>query len=277
MKLVTAIIKPFKLDDVREALSEVGVQGIERWILAPLRHQQFFSIDEINSAIRPLLSKYNEKDFQQLPGSRLSQFNELDKPALKPLPKQRYEFAIWKQAKVGIDYHVAHEKHYYSVPYKHLKKNINIRITASTIECIYHNQRIALHKRSLKPGHTTLREHMPESHKSYSEWNSERLHHWAKSFGPNTALLIEENIKSRPFPQQAYRACLGILRLGKRYAPERLENAAKRALSVGAIRYKNIDSILKNGLDRQPLPNLKEQTTATSEAHENVRGTKYYS
>lgn len=258
-----------------KAKAEVGVQGIQRRILAPLRHHTFFSIDEINRAIIPLLEEYNKRPFKDLPGSRLSQFLRLDKPALKPLPLERYEYAEWKKARVNIDYHVAFEKHFYSVPYTYIKEEVTLRITRTTLECYYQNQRIASHMRFFRPGHTTVREHMPKAHQAHVEWSAERLVNWAKKIGPSTEKLIESVIYSRAIPEQGFRACLGILRLSKSYGETRLENAAKRALFIGAVRYQSIESILKRGLDNQPLP--KEDTPPTAPGvHANVRGATYY-
>lgn len=257
---------------------EVGVQGIQRWVLAPLRDVTFFSVHEINDAIKPLLKAYNERDFYELEGTRLSQYQEIDKPALKPLPDRPYVYAEWKKARVSIDYHIAIEKHYYSVPYRLLKETIDVRMTPTTIECFHKGKRIALHKRSYKPGHSTLREHMPRAHQEYLEWTPERMHAWANKIGPNTGRLIKELIEMHKVPEQSYRSCLGILRMGKRYGEERLENAAIRALHIGAIRYKNIESILKSGLDQQPLskPDSESMATVPTVLHENIRGSKYY-
>ena len=258
-----------------KAKAEVGVQGIQRRILAPLRHHTFFSVAEINRAIAPLLEAYNKRPFKDLPGSRLSQFLHLDKPALRPLPTERYHYAEWKQAKVNIDYHVAFEKHFYSVPHTYIKEVVTLRITTTTIECYYQNQRIASHLRSFRPGHTTIKDHMPKAHQAHIEWTPERLINWAKEIGPSTEKLIQEVIQSRQIPQQSFRACLGILRLGKRYSEQRLENAAKRALVIGATRYQSIESILKRGLDQQPLPAVEPKSTTPS-SHTNVRGANYY-
>lgn len=257
---------------------EVGVQGIQRWILAPLRDVTFFSLIDINEAIRPLLKAYNERAFSELEGSRLSQYLELDKPALKPLPFRPYSYAEWKKARAGIDYHVAIEKHYYSVPYKFIQETIDVRITPTTIECFHKGNRIAIHQRAMKFGHTTIREHMPRAHQDYAEWTPERMHSWANSIGPNTGKLIQELTQSYKIPEQAYRSCLGILRMSKTYGKTRLENAAIRALHIGAIRYKNIESILKSGLDQQPLPKPQTEsiTAAPTLLHENIRGSKYY-
>ncbi|HCD9287893.1 TPA: IS21 family transposase [Legionella pneumophila] len=261
-----------------KAKVEVGVQGIQRWILAPLRDCTFFSISEINVAITPLLKAYNERPLQQLVGSRYSQFVEIDRPALKSLPIHRYQFAYWKRAKAGIDYHVTIEKHHYSIPWRYLGELIDVRISDRTIECFLNNKRIALHQRSFKPGHTTQNEHMPKAHQDYVQWTPERLKRWAQSIGPYTAQLINEVIGLHKIPQQGYRACLGILRLSKKYGKERLENAAIRGLHIGAIRYKNIESILKNGLDKQPLskPASTRAAADITNHHENVRGANYY-
>lgn len=257
---------------------EVGVQGIQRWILAPLRDVTFFSVHDINEAVRPLLQAYNERAFAELEGSRLSQYLEIDKLALKPLPSRPYTYAEWKRARAGIDYHVAIEKHYYSVPYRFLKESIDVRISSTTIECFHKGNRIALHQRILKPGHSTIHEHMPRAHQDYAQWTPQRMYTWANSIGPNTGQLIKALTELYKIPEQSYRGCLGILRMSKQYGNDRLENAAIRALHIGAIRYKNIESILKSGLDQQPLP-LPEAEPMTAEPtllHDNIRGSKYY-
>ena len=261
-----------------KAKVEAGVLHIERYILARLRNHTFFSIAEINEAIKKLLIEFNKKPFQKLPGSRLSQFIELDKPTLKPLPKHQYEYAEWKKARVGIDYHVAFEKHYYSVPHKYVKQQFDLRITRTMIECFYKNKSIAVHRRSYKAGHTTIKEHMPKSHREQAEWTPDRLKRWAKKEGNDTEKLIKKMIESRPQPQQAFRACLGVMRLGRTYGNDRLENASKRALAIGSYSYKSIASILKHGLDKKPIPGSVETkgNGATSKIHHNIRGPDYY-
>jgi len=257
---------------------EVGVQGIQRWILAPLRDVTFFSIHDINAAIQPLLTAYNERAFYEREGSRRSQYLEVDKPALRPLPSRPYSYAEWKKARSGGDYHVALNKHYYSIPHQYLKETIDVRITSTTIECFHKGTRIALHQRSYKPGHTTLHEHMPSKHQEYADWTPERMHAWAKSIGPNTAALIKALTEMHKIPEQSFRSCFGILRMSKTYGRERLENAAIRALHIGAIRYKNIESILKSGLDKQPLLKLETESIAAAPTrlHDNIRGSKYF-
>jgi transposase len=271
----TAVIPARVRTPKDKAKVEVGVQGIQRWILAPLRDHTFFSVAEINSAIAPFLTAYNARLFQQLSGSRYSQFIEIDKPALRPLPASRYQFAQWKKARAGIDYHISFEKHHYSIPWRHLGEVIDVRISDRTIECFFKGTRIALHQRAFKPGHTTTHEHMPKAHQDYAQWTPERLHAWALKVGLNTARLMDEVIGQYKVPQQGYRSCLGILRLSKQYGAERLENAALRALHIGATRYKNVESILKNGLDKQPLP-ASTTTASITIRHENVRGSSYY-
>lgn len=255
---------------------EVGVQGIQRWILASLRDVTFFSVHDINEAIKPLLQAYNERPFYELEGSRLSQYLEVDKPALKPLPSKPYVYAEWKKARSGTDYHVAIDKHYYSIPHRYLKEIIEVRITHRTIECFHKGNRIAIHQRSYRPGHTTIREHMPRAHQDYAEWTPERMHAWANSIGQNTGRLIKALTEMYKIPEQSFRSCLGILRMSKTYGNERLENAAIRALYIGAIRYKNIESILKSGLDQQPLPELEPLAAEPTRPHDNIRGSKYY-
>jgi len=257
---------------------EVGVQGIQRWILAPLRDVTFFSIHEINEAINPLLTAYNERAFYEREGSRHSQYLEVDKPVLKPLPSKPYTYAEWKKVRTGADYHVAINKHYYSVPHQYLKESIDLRITLTTIECFHKGTRIALHQRSYKPGHTTIHEHMPSKHQEYADWTPERMHAWARTIGPNTAKLINELTGMHKIPEQSFRSCFGILRLSKTYGPERLESAAIRALHIGAIRYKNIESILKSGLDQHPLPQPASEPMCVepTRLHDNIRGPEYF-
>lgn len=258
-----------------KAKAEVGVQIVERWILARLRNQTFFSLSELNRVIKRLLIELNDKPFQKLSGSRKSVFESIDKPALKPLPVQRYQFAEWKKARVNIDYHVEVDKHYYSVPYQLIKKQLDIRYTQTTVECFYKGQRVASHNRIYKKGfHTTVAAHMPERHQKYLEWTPERLISWAAKIGPQTSRLIETVLASRRHPQQGFRSCLGILRLGKSYGEQRLEAACRRANEIGGQSYKSVESILKNGLDQKSLPS--ENEAGEPIAHINIRGAGYY-
>ena len=258
-----------------KAKVEVGVQVVERWILARLRNMTFFSLDELNRAIADLLPLLNERPFKKLPGSRRELFEHLDRPALQPLPAQRYVFAVWKKARVNIDYHIEFERHYYSVPYQLVKVQVEARVTAQTVEIFHRGKRVASHRRSRHPGrHTTVTAHMPRPHREYAEWTPRRLVAWANKTGPATGELIEQILTHRRHPQQGFRSCLGILRLGKRYGEDRLEAACRRALHIGSARFKSIESILKHGLDREPLP--KPKSPARPIDHDNVRGPKYY-
>lgn len=258
-----------------KAKAEVAVQIVERWILARLRDRPFFSLAELNGAIAELLEVLNGRPFKKLPGSRQSLFDSLDRPAMQPLPATPYQYAEWKKVRVNIDYHVAIDQHYYSVPYQLVKKQLEARVTASTVELFNKGKRVASHRRSYRQGaHATVNVHMPKAHRQYAEWTPERLVRWAAETGPATAKLTEAILSSRPHPQHGFRACLGIMRLGKRYSTARLEAASRRALAIGACSYKSIESILKNGLDRKPLPSTTVETPAID--HDNLRGSDYY-
>jgi transposase len=258
-----------------KAKVETGVQVVERWILARLRNCQFFGLQQLNQAIADLLSELNQKPFQKLPGCRKSLFEDLDRPALQPLPVSPYQYAEWKKARVNIDYHIEVERHYYSVPHQLIQKQLDVRLTPTTIECFYKNTRVASHIRSYQPGrHTTVKEHMPTSHQKWAEWTPERFIHWAQKIGPHTARLIEVVLGSRSVPQQAFRSCLGVLRLAKSYGDQRLEAACGRALAIGGTSYRSVESILKHNLDQQPLPDATADTPPIR--HGNIRGAHYY-
>lgn len=258
-----------------KAKAENGVLVVERWILAALRHRQFFSLAELNAAISRLLTKLNTRPFRQLPGCRREHFEQVDLPALQPLPAEPYAYAEWKKARVHIDYHVAIDGHYYSVPHTLIKTQIDVRFTQATIECFHRGQRVASHRRSYQKGqHTTVNAHMPDAHRQFGEWSPNRLANWASKTGPATEKLIRHVLSSRKHPQQSFRSCLGILRLGKTYGDERLEAACRRALILGSYRYKSIESILKHRLDEKPLQ--EQQELALPEDHDNIRGPSYY-
>jgi transposase len=259
-----------------KAKVESAVGFAERFILAALRNRTFFSLAELNAAITEKLTELNNRKFQKLDASRRELFEQLDKPALKGLPAQPWEYAWWKRATVNIDYHIELERHYYSVPYQLVGKSVDVRVTAATVEVLHKNKRIASHRRSThKGGFTTIAEHMPERHKKYLEWTPARIIKWAGETGPNTQKLVAAILSSRPHPQQGYRSCLGILRLSNLYGAQRLEAASARAFAIGACSYKSIESILKTGLDRQQL-STQSRTAQLPRAHENLRGKNYY-
>ena len=258
-----------------KAKAETGVQVVQRWILARLRNRQFFSLGELNEAIAELLERLNTRPFQKLPGCRRTLFESLDRPAMRPLPARPYEYAEWKKVRVNIDYHVEVDRHYYSAPYRLIKEQLDARIAANTVELLYRGRRVASHARSWRrAGHTTVPEHMPESHREQAKWTPERLIRWAGKTGPCTAAVVKHILATRKHPQQGFRTCLGIIRLGDRYGPSRLEAACKRAIALGAYAYKNVESILKNGLENKPLPPSTPELPGIE--HDNLRGPDYY-
>jgi len=260
-----------------KAKVESGVQMVEHWVLAPLRHRDFFSLLEVNEAIAEQIEKLNNRPFQKLEGTRRSLFETLEKPALKPLPLQRYIYTDWKRAKPNIDYHIEVDHHYYSVPYQLIQHRLDVRFSDTLVEVLFKGRRVASHRRSYrKGGYTTLSEHMPKSHQKYLEWTPSRLLRWAAKTGPHTQNLVAAILEHRPHPEQGYRSCLGLLRLGKTYSAERLEAACARALEIKAYSYKNVESILKKGLDRQPLRTASSQPPQPLLEHANLRGKEYY-
>jgi transposase len=257
-----------------KAAGEVGVQVVERWVLAPLRHRRFFSLAEWNQAIGEQLKLVNGRAFRKLATSRRRLFEAMERQALRPLPTRRYEFASWKRAKVNVDYHVEHERgHLYSVPFKHVHQRADVRATANVVEVFVGGQRVASHQRSRRPGYITDPEHMPAAHRAHAGWTPSRLVSWGNSIGEPVGRLVEQILNSRPHPEHGYRACLGLRRLVSRYGAERVVAACERALAIKAVSYRSVDSILKNGLDRVVVEAKPEQPPV---AHENVRGADYY-
>jgi transposase len=259
-----------------KAKAEQGVLLVERWIIAALRNRSLVGIEAVNEAIDELLEKLNNRPLRRLKVSRRELFEEIDRPVLNPLPQRPYEFSQGKvKVRVNIDYHVEYEKHRYSVPYRYVHKEVDIRATAKTIEVFFNHNRIASHARSYqKHGFTTATDHMPRSHREHAEWTPSRLIRWAKKIGPATAELVETIMNERRHPQQGFRACLGIIRLGKTYSAERLEKACRRALRCGTHTYPSVHSILKNNLEDKPLPTKGAKPLPR---HKNVRGSDYYS
>jgi transposase len=255
--------------------AEVGVQIVQRQILAPLRKRTFFSLTELNEAIREKLEALNRKPFQKLEGTRHSHYVELDRPALKPLPENAYEFAQWKQARVNIDHHIEVDHNYYSVPYQLVKKQVDVRFTSTAVEVLFKGKRVASHQRFYGKGrYSTVLQHRPPSHKKYLEWTPERVVNWAKSVGPNTGMMAQGILERRAVPEQGIRSCLGLLRLAKGHTPQRLEAACARALTLGAYSYQSVKSILAKGLDQTAL---EERPASAPLRHENLRGAAYFS
>ena len=270
-----AIVPARIIEPKDKAKVENAVGIVERQILAAIRDITFISIAEINAAIQPRLAALNNQPFQKMKTSRRVLFDTVDKPALKPLPAEKYQYADWCHAKVHIDYHFKFDDHFYSVPYKYIHYEIDVRSTSTTVECFYQSNRISVHMRShAKYQYTTLDEHMPRAHRVHAEWTPERMTRWANKIGPSTHQFIQHMIASRAFPEQAFRACLGVLRLGTRYGETRLEKACAIAYAAGATRYRNVESILKNKLDYAQLQEPIGNTMTP--LHENIRGSDYY-
>jgi transposase len=264
--------RPYKPRD--KAKVETGVQIVQRWIVAALRHRKFFRLAELNQAIRELLNQLNQRPFRKRSGCRASLFQELDRPALGPLPRERFELPQWATARVNIDYHVEIDRHYYSVPSVLTGQVVEIRSTLTTVEIFHRGERVASHLRSHQPYHaTTVNEHRPKSHQQHLAWPPSRLLHWAQSVGPSTAQLFKTILEGKPHPEMGYRACLGILRLSQRYSSERVEAAAARALATGACSYQSVKSMLARGLDRQALESPVRRPPLE---HDNLRGAAYF-
>jgi len=264
---------------------EVGVQVVERWILARLRRQQFFSLPDLNLAIAALLEDLNARPFKKLPGNRRSAFEAIDKPALRPLPVTIFEPCSWKKAKVGIDYHVELEHHYYSVPYQYARKHVELRYTASMVEVLCDGKRIAAHQRIMRTGYThglssqtTVPEHMPKAHQAHLEWSPQRLLIWGKGIGASTQMLVSHLLYQKSHPELGYRACLGLLSLAKKYSKERLEAACTIAVANNAMTQKSVRNILATKLDLAPANKTSPTPKSAQQLplHENVRGAQYY-
>lgn len=262
-----------------KAKVEVGVQVVQRWILARLRNRKFFELGELNQAIWELLDELNARPFQKLEGSRESAFTAFDKPALCPLPAVRYELAERKTRRVNIDYHVEYDGRYYSVPYERVHAEVEVRATATVVEIFQAGERVASHRRSLERRGSMVTEpsHRPANHRQ-QVWPPERLLAWGASFGPSVARVVELTLGRYVNPEQGYRACLGLMRTAQRHGATRMNAACERALSVsivGGPRRKYIEAILKRGLERESVPATPTPRSSPL-THENVRGGDYY-
>lgn len=269
--------RPYRPKD--KAKVEVSVQVVQRWILARLRNRVFHSLGEVNAAVAELVDKVNARVMRQYGKSRRQLFDELDRPALKALPGDRYEAAEWKDVGINIDYHVDVFGHFYSVPHalRQEEERLDARATSTTVELFFRGRCIAVHARSyVKGGHTTVSEHMPKSHRAHAEWTPSRFLQWAGEIGPKTCELIAAILDERPHPEMGYRSCLGILRLSKKYGAERLEKASARAVRVRARSYRHLETILEKGLEDAPLPGESAPAPAAPLLHENLRGPDYY-
>jgi transposase len=270
----TAVVpaRPFRPKDKSKV--EVGVQVATRWVIAKLRNRRFFSLAELNVAIRELVTQLNDRVTRHLGTSRRALFDDIERSALKKLPVEPYVYSQWKECRVGLDYHIEVERHYYSVPHTLLREKVWARITARTIEVFHRGNRVAAHMRSSSDRrHTTVREHMPSSHRRYADWTPERIKRQADEIGRNTAALVETILRERSHPEQGFRAAVGIVRLVKSYGRDRLEAACGRALEIGARSFTSVNSILKNNLEaKRPEP----AADGPPIAHSNIRGSRYF-
>lgn len=266
--------RPYKPKD--KAKAENAVLIVERWIMARLRHHTFFSLAELNQHIRFLLEDLNLRPFKKLPGSRRSQFEALDQPALRALPTQTYSYTEFKLARVNIDYHIEYDKHYYSVPHHLVKHQLEVQATRDVVRLYFKEKPVAVHARSYRQGaHTTEAAHMPQAHQQHKEWSPERLLSWSKTLGSNVTRLVTVLLDKKRHPEQAYRACLGLLNLSRNYEAARLDKACERALTIGATTVRSVKSILEKSMDQ--LDDTPIQTReSTCNEHDNVRGENYY-
>jgi transposase len=259
-----------------KAKVENAVLQVERWVLAPLRKQRFFSLAEANQAIGERLEWLNNRRLSKLEESRRTLFEKFDRPALKPLPSRPFQMGQWKRnVAVNIDYHVDFEGHLYSVPCSLIGKRIDVRATGFTLECFYKGRRVASHMRSyFRGGTTTVEEHRPKTHRDYAGWTPSRLMQWASTVGPQTAEAVQTIMLNKRHPEEGYRASLGVIRLADRYGKERVEKACDKARAIKSVTYRSIHSILKTGFDQLPLPEPPAPYEPIE--HENIRGKDYY-
>lgn len=272
----TTILPARPLSPRDKAKVEGGVLIAERWILARLRNLTCFSLDELNEHIAALLVDLNARVMKRYGKSRRQLFEELDRPALAPLPTTRFVHGAWSHAKVGVDYHVRADHHDYSVPCRLVAEQVEIRTSAALVEIFHRGKLAATHARSFEVGGTTTNtEHMPAAHRKHAEESAREIETWASRVGPCALALVRAILTERRHPEHGFRSCRGIKSLEKRYTPERIEAACERALVIGARTYTNVESILRHGLDSQPLPVPSTEPPRPLE-HENIRGPSYY-
>lgn len=277
----TALLPARVLAPKDKAAVEGSAGQVTSHIIARLRNRQFFHIQEMNSAIRKELDKFNHAQFQKRDGSRYSVFQEEELPFMQPLPSYPYEFAQWKTATVQLNYHIAIDSQNYSTPYEYVKKVVDVRYTRSMIEIYYKGSRICSHKRlyGRRGQYSTVIDHMPANHQLYSEWDSARFLKWADSIGASTKEVVRKMFESYRVEEQAYKGCLSLLKLADKYSPERLENACRLAIDrIPSPRYKNIRLILEAGQDKKAQDNAQNTSAASSPASQYVyvRGASYY-
>lgn len=264
--------RPYKPKDKSKA--EIGVQIVERWILAKLRNQQFFSLSDVNTAIKTLLADLNQKPFKKLPGNRQQWFEQLDQPALSSLPRYRYEFIDIKTTKVNIDYHIEYQSHFYSVPHQYVGEKLEVHAGSGTISCYYFGNLVACHLHKKARGTTTDNTHRPSEHQHQAQWNAKSLKYWAQSTGTEITQWMNKRLDG-DFPEQGIRACIGLMGLAKTYGEYRLNQACLIANQQGLDKFSQIKSILKTNQDRLPEESCSE--VQLPQDHENIRGAHNYS
>jgi transposase len=256
-----------------KAKVEQGVRLAQTYILGRLRHQIFFSLADCNTAIRAALGDLNGRPMRRIGVSRKDLFETIERPALRPLPAEDYEFAVWQFARVGPDYHIEVEKFFYSVPHGLIRAQVDVRMTTRIVEIFHKGRRVASHQRRYHGRrHGTYPDHMPSSHRRYADWSPERFKRWVRSFGGETEGLIIAILANRPHPEQGFRTCLGVLRLLRGLEPERAEAVSAHAVDIGALTYKSIASIVEHNTDRH-----RQQTQDGPVIdHPNLRGANYF-
>lgn len=266
--------RPYKPKD--KAKAENAVLIVERWIIAKLRHDTFFSLRELNNRILELLHQLNNKVMRTYQASRSELFERIDKPALQALPNHVYQFTRIKKVRAHMDYHIEFEKHYYSVPHTLLKQPLEVHVTDELVTIYHQGEVVAIHPRSRQlGGHTTEFTHMPKAHQQM-KWSPQRIEHWAKKIGINTYHFVRQVMAKKRHPEHGYRTCIGTLNLSKQVEPARLEAACERALVLGQLRMKCVQEILDNHMDKLPLPNSNENDDLLQIKHNNIRGNTYY-
>ena len=264
--------RPYKPKDKSKA--EVGVQIVENWILARLRHHTFFTLAEANQRIRSLLEELNSRPFRRLPGNRQTAFETLDQPALRPLPKQPYEYVEIRRCRVNIDYHIEFDQHHYSVPHQYVGEQVEVQASDHLVQVHFRQRQVASHPRRHRPGTTTEAGHMPARHRKQQQWTPGRLKNWARDIGPDTLTWVSDRLAEREHPEQAYRVCLGLLSLTREYPNQRLNAGCRIANREGLNRLKHIKAILRSNRDK--LPEQLPLNAELPQHHENIRGPKSF-
>jgi transposase len=275
----TALLPARILAPKDKAAVEGTVGQLTSHIIAKLRNRRFFSLAELNDAVKKELDKFNRADFQKREGSRYSVYLDEELGFMQPLPETPYEFASWKSATVQLNYHVSIENQNYSVPYAYARKKVEIRSAKNVIEIYYQGNRICSHRRlhGRKGQYDTNPDHMPVNHQLYSEWNKDRFLHWAETIGPSTKEVVTKIFSSYRVEEQAYKGCLSLLKLADKYSAERLEKACRTALvHIPSPRYRNIRLILEAGQDTTRITPHSIPGCDPVNRYTHLRGAAYY-